>query len=371
MLIGDKGKYIGMIMGVAFASFIMTQQPGVFQGIMKRAYSFITDMDMPDIWVMDPDVDYIDDMKTITSTKLYRVASISGVHWAKPLYKGNVQVRLGNGHIQTCNLIGIDDATLIGAPGLMLSGSIKDLRKDSGIIVNEEGANEKLSIASKPMKVGDKIEINDNYSVVVGIAKTSRTFQSLPVIFTTYSRAVSFIPPQRNVLTYVLVKANPYQDVKELCARIKEKTGLAAYTKEEFKQKTFNYYMKNTGIPINFGTSVFLGFIIGAAVAGQTFFSFITSNLRYFGVLKAMGIESMMLLKMVLLQAFVVGFLGYGLGAFGTFIFAILSKNSMLAFSFSWPLLFGSFIAVMVICFFSAFLGIRKIFKIEPAVVFS
>lgn len=371
MLVGDKGKYIGMILGVAFASFIMTQQPGIFSGIMERTYSLISDIDLPDIWVMDNDVDYIDDAKTIPETSLYRVASVEGIAWAKPMHKGNVQVRLKNGHIQNCNLIGIDDATLIGGPGLMVKGSLDNLRKDSGIIVNEEGANEKLSLNKEPLKIGDKIEINDNYAVVVGVASTSRTFQSFPVIYTTYSRAKSFVPPQRNTLTYILVKAKEGQDLKKLCQNIKKRTNLAAYTKQEFKQKTFDYYMKNTGIPINFGTSVLLGFIIGAAVAGQTFYSFITSNLRYFGLLKAMGIESKRLLLMVLLQASVVGCLGYGLGSLGTFIFAFASQKSMLAFSFSWSLLFFSFLAVMIICLFSAFLGIRKVFKIEPAIVFS
>lgn len=371
MLVGDKGKYIGMILGVAFASFIMTQQPGIFSGLMERTYSLISDIDLPDIWVMDNDVDYIDDAKTIPETYLYRVASVEGIAWAKPMHKGNVQVRLKNGHIQNCNLIGIDDATLIGGPGLMVKGSLDNLRKDSGIIVNEEGANEKLSLNKEPLKIGDKIEINDNYAVVVGVASTSRTFQSFPVIYTTYSRAKSFVPPQRNTLTYILVKAKEGQDLKKLCQNIKKRTNLAAYTKQEFKQKTFDYYMKNTGIPINFGTSVLLGFIIGAAVAGQTFYSFIASNLRYFGLLKAMGIDSKRLLLMVLLQASVVGCLGYGLGALGTFIFAVASQKSMLAFSFSWSLLFFSFLAVMIICLFSAFLGIKKVFKIEPAIVFS
>jgi putative ABC transport system permease protein len=36
MLIGDTAKYVGIIIGITFASLIMTQQPGVFVGIMQR-----------------------------------------------------------------------------------------------------------------------------------------------------------------------------------------------------------------------------------------------------------------------------------------------------------------------------------------------
>ncbi len=375
MLIGDRGKYIGIILGISFAALIMTQQPGIFLGLMERTYSFISDISLPDIWVMDPDVQYIDDTKPLTSTELERVGSIDGVEWAKPLFKGQIQVRLGNGHIQNCNVIGLDDATLIGGPGKMLEGKLEDLYQDNSVIANLEGALDKLARTlpdgSKiPLKVGDVLELNDNYSVVVGIAETSRTFQSMPILYTTYSRATAFAPPQRNVLSFILVKAKKNEDPHILANRIVEKTKLAAYTKKDFEDKTLDYYMKYTGIPINFGTSVLLGFLVGAAIAGQTFYSFTLENLRYFGVLKAMGIQSSTLLLMIILQAMIVGVIGYGLGALGTSIFAFLSRNSILAFKFSWQLMILSILGVAFICTLAALLSIRKVFKLETAIVF-
>ena len=47
--------------------------------------------------------------------------------------------------------------------------------------------------------------------------------------------------------------------------------------------------MKNTGIPINFGLSVILGFMVGAAIAGMMFYNFTHDNIMQFGALKAMG----------------------------------------------------------------------------------
>ena len=49
------------------------------------------------------------------------------------------------------------------------------------------------------------------------------------------------------------------------------------------------YYLMYTGIPINFGITVFLGFLVGTAIAGQTFYNFTIENLKQFGALKAMG----------------------------------------------------------------------------------
>ena len=41
--------------------------------------------------------------------------------------------------------------------------------------------------------------------------------------------------------------------------------------------------MEKTGIPINFGITVVLGFIVGTAIAGQTFYLFTVENLKQFG----------------------------------------------------------------------------------------
>lgn len=377
MLVGDKGKYLGIILGLSFASLIMTQQPGVFTGIMTRAYSFVTDVNLPDIWVMNPKVQFIDDVKPMPGTKLYRVASVEGVAWAKPLFKGSIQARLHSGTFQTCNIIGIDDVTMIGGPAVMLSGKLEDLRQANSIIVNEEGANDKLAHPPKtpggpklPLKIGDTLELNDHRAVVVGIARTTRTFQSQPIIFTTYSRATSFVPQQRNLLSYILVKAKEGQNLNELTQRITRITGLKALEADQFKAATFNYYLKYTGIPVNFGVSVLLGFLVGAAIAGQTFYSFTQQNLRFFGLLKALGVPDRTLLNMIIFQALLVGFIGYGLGIGITAVFSYTTANTMIAFRFPWQLFVFSLAGVTLLASLAALISIRVVRKLEPAIVF-
>ena len=377
MLMGDRGKYLGIIMGLTFASLIMTQQPAIFVGLMMRTFSFISDLGLPDIWVMDPKVQFVDDIKPLQDTKLYRVRGVAGVKWAMPLYKGLLKARLDNGTFQTCNVIGLDDATLIGGPPVMLVGKLKDLRRSDGVIVDIDGATDKLAKPPMvpggkptPLKIGDTLELNDNRAIVVGIAKTTKTFQSQPVIYTTYSRAVRYAPRERKMLSFVLVKAMPGEDIPTLTRRIRKATGLAAYSRKEFIDLTWNYFMKNTGIPITFGTSVALGFIVGAAIAGQTFYNFTLENLRQFGVLKAMGASNWTLLRMILLQAILVGSIGYGLGVGLTALFGYATRNTILAFKFPWQLLAFGGAGVTLICIFAAIISIRKVIKLEPAIVF-
>ena len=375
MLMGDRSKYLGIIMGLTFASLIMTQQPAIFVGLMTRSFSFISDVGLPDIWVMDPKVQFVDDVKPLQDTELYRVRGVSGVDWAMPLYKGLIKARLTNGNFQTCNVIGLDDATLIGGPPEMLEGRLEDLRRADSVIVDRDGAKEKLGLKGPdghrfPLKVGDLLELNDHRAIVVGIAKTTRTFQSQPVVYTTYSRAKNMAPRERKLLSFILVKAKPGVDPKDLTRTIESHTGLAAYTQKGFQDLTYNYYMKNTGIPINFGISVALGFLVGAAIAGQTFYSFTLENLRQFAVLKAMGAGNGTLLMMILLQAFIVGIIGYGLGVGLTSVFGWAMRNTILSFRFPWQLLLFSGVGVMLICLMAAGISIRKVMTLEPAMVF-
>ena len=377
MLIGDRGKYLGIIMGLTFASLLITQQSSIFTGLMTRTYGAITDLSQPDIWVMDAKVQFIDDVKPLQDTELFRIRSIEGVEWAVPLYKGLLKARLENGNYQICNVLGLDDATLIGGPPFMIEGKLSDLRMQDAIVVNDVGARTRLAKPPKvrggkrePLKIGDVLEINDHRAVVVGICRVSRTFQSQPVVFTTYNRATTFAPKERKLLSFILVKAGKGEDLGALSKRIRERTGLAAYSAQEFKDLTYGYFMKYTGIPINFGIAVALGFIIGTAIAGQTFYNFTLENMRYFGTLKAMGATNGILLRMILLQALLVGLLGYGLGVGGAALFGYVLGGTELAFRLTKDLLVFSGSAISLICVLSALLSIRKVIKLEPAIVF-
>jgi putative ABC transport system permease protein len=376
MLIGDKAKYIGIIIGLTFASLLITQQSAIFAGMMTRTFSFLSDVGLPDVWVVDPEVQYIDDIKPLQDTEVYRVRSVQGVQWAVPLYKGTLAARMDDGTFQSCIMVGLDDETLIGGPPTMVRGKLSDLRRADGIIVDAVGASGKLARRlpngkKTPLRIGDSVELNDNRAVVVGICQVTQTFQSNPVIYTTYSRATTFAPQMRKMLSFVTAKAKPGENLDALCERIGQQTGLKAYTRDQFKLLTFFYYLKYTGMPVNFLTAVALGFIVGITISGQTFYNFTLDNLRYFGTLKAMGATNAMLLRMILLQALVVAGIGYGLGVgAASFWGSFVSDHTQLAFKLPWQLLVISAIAVLFICLTSAALSIRKVMKLEPAVVF-
>ena len=357
MLVGDRAKYLGIIMGLTFASLLITQQAAIFVGLMGRTYGAISDIGLPDIWVMDSKVQFIDDIKPLQDTVLFRVRGVEGVKWAVPLYKGLLKARLDNGTFQTCNVVGLDDTTLVGGPAEMVVGNLSDLRRADSVIVDDVGAATKLAHIAPdgklvPLRMGDTLELNDHRATVVGLCRVSRTFQSQPVVYTTYGRATLFAPRERKMLSFVLAKVRPGLNPLEVCSRIQQQSrgsrgesGLAAFTQQGFINKTWWYFFANTGIPINFAISVALGFVVGTAIAGQTFYSFTLENLKQFGALKAMGTPNGTLLRMILLQAMIVGIIGYGLGMGLACASGWGARNSELAFVLPWQLMIGTGLA--------------------------
>jgi putative ABC transport system permease protein len=84
-----------------------------------------------------------------------------------------------------------------------------------------------------------------------------------------------------------------------------------------------------------------------------------------------MGASDGRLCRMLLLQALTVGMIGYGCGVgLSTLFGLVLIKRCMPPFHMPWQLLIGVLGVVLFICLLAASLGIRKLNRLEPAVVF-
>ena len=204
MLIGNRVKYLGIVFGVMFAALLIAQQSSIFCGLMSLTVSQIRDVEGPGIWVMDKNVQFVDDIKPLADTCLFRVKGVSGVEWAVRFYKGLARARMEEGDYHQMILLGMDDATLVGAPEGVFMGSIADLRKPDAVIMDDAGYQ--LIWPGEPFRLGRVFEMNDRRAVLVGITKARRTFQSFPIIYTRYSQAVLFAPPERKVLSFVLAQ---------------------------------------------------------------------------------------------------------------------------------------------------------------------
>lgn len=368
MLFGDRAKYLMLLCGLTFSVMLIVQQGSIFWGLMMWSQASISNVNVP-IWVTDPGIAQVDEVKPIASTAVDRVRSVDGVEWAVPLYKGLLRARLASGDYHQITLTGLESSTLIGRPAEVLEGRFEDILQPDAVVL-DQWAVDRMGGPSV-VTVGTVFELNDKLARVVAIAKTQKSFTNIPVVYTTYERALRYVPRERRALSYVLAKSKDGVPVEDVIQRIRAQTGLGAFTEEDFGLKTIMWVLKNTGIGINFGTTILLGFIVGMAIAGQTFYLFTVENLRQFGALKAMGASGFTLARMILLQAFTVGLTGYGLGIGLATVFGFLTaRGGNLPFVETWQLLLLVLVALLTICTFSALISIVKLARLEPAIVF-
>jgi putative ABC transport system permease protein len=372
MLIGNRGKYYAIVFGIAFACMLMAQQAAIFVGLMRNTTSQIRDIQGADIWVMDPSVEFVDDITPLSDNAVYQVRGVPGVAWAVKLYKGTARAQFHEGHYKQFIVLGLDDQTLVGAPQQMLVGSLADLRRPDAVIMDEFGF--RYLWPGQPLAAGKTFEMNDHRAEVVGICVASPTFQTFPVIYTSYTLALKFAPQERRVVSFLLAKAQPGAPPAEVCERIQRQTGLLAVTNQNFAWMTISYYLRRTGIPINFGTTVMLGFVIGASIAGQSFYLFTLGNLKQYGALKAMGTSNIRIVGMVLIQGVFVGVIGYGIGLGMASMLDILMRLSLksvpLTQFMAWQILVGTAVAVAIIMTGTTLLSLRRVLLLEPATVF-
>lgn len=369
MLTGDKQKFFGLVFGIAFSTLLITQQLTIFVNLLERGASGAYNVAEAEVWVMDPVSRTTDLAYAMPSTALDKVRSVPGVEWAVPHLRANAAVRTRDGDLEQVAIIGVDDATLIGLPKGMVEGSVDVLSQPDSVIIDDVGTTRMFPDASP---VGERLELNDQRAVIRGVADAIPSFTSTVVLYTKYSQALRYVPGTRNRLSFVLVGAADGIDAKTLSERIEAQTGLKAQTRDEFASDGIDFIIENTGIPLNFGITVFLGFVVGVAIVGLTFSLFIRDNIRQFGALKAIGVTNGKIARMVAVQAGLVGIVGYGLGVLGTvfFIWGFSNDPTFKGFYIPWQIPLLSLVAVFVILGLTGWLAMRNVLRTEPAAVF-
>ena len=377
MLFGDTGKYLMLVAGLVFATFLMAQQAAVFCGLMSWTTATLKNVPAP-IWVVEKKVEQVNETNPLLDTDVARVRSVDSVAWASPIYSGIQRVRLANGNFKMIQLVGIDATTLAGAPTKLLQGRLEDLRLPHAVIIDDLGRKRLASEKGREVKLGDVFELNDQEARVVGIADAMMSFTGGPYVWTTYERALQYTPVQRKMLQAVIAAPKAGISDEQAVADIERETGLRAFLNRGFgdSDKDFNtstvwWYVRNTGIPISFGITVVVGFVVGMAISCQTFYTFVMEHMKHLGALKAMGASNWTLCMMLVTQAFTVGFVGYGIGMFLTASFArVALANKQPPFYMPTQVPIAVLGVLLFICGFSALLGIWRVARLEPAMVF-
>jgi putative ABC transport system permease protein len=355
-----------LLVGITFAVFLMIEMTSLFSGILGRASATVINIGAT-IWVMDPAIQTVANTIPLPDYVLAEVRSIPGVKYAVPLYSGGSLLKLGNGTYQAVNIIGLDDTSLFGRPEL-LDGKIEDIFAENGFIAIRDSEFYKLG---NP-KIGAEFELNEHRGVIRGIGHVASSgLFGVPTLYTTYNRALQYIPNSRFTISYLLVEPKTPADIPSIKKSVLA-AGYLALTKDDFIQKISSFYKYQTGIGTNMLMMTVVSFIIGLSISGQTFYTFILENLEKFGALKAIGAKRGELVSMILFQSSFVALTGYGLGVGLCSLMIWLARLYLPDYAAitTYLNLILAFVMVVIIAAFSSYFGVRRVLKIEPFDIF-
>src|SRR5579862_5303314 len=220
LLINDRTKFAALLVGITFAVFLMIEMTSLFAGILNRSSATVNNIGAS-IWVMDPAVQTVANTIPLPDSVLDEVRSLPGVKYAVPLYSGGALLKLRDGTYQAVNVVGLDDTSLFGRPQVV-SGNIEDIFAENSFIAVKDSEFRKL----EDPKIGTEFELNNHRGVIIGIARVASSgLFGVPTLYTTYNRALQYIPQSHFTISYLLVEPKTPADV----ATIKQQVAAAGY----------------------------------------------------------------------------------------------------------------------------------------------
>jgi putative ABC transport system permease protein len=413
MLKGDRSKYMGLLFGITFTSFLVTFAGSYFCGFMTRGFALISENPAADVWVMDPAVESTELTTNIPGWALSRVRSVDGVASAVPLGLATADARFPNGRFQSFQLIGVDDATLFGLPALQDGVSPAVLRTPDAVVVDPGGTDGKLEtptnttdqwpygkphlrasenevaptvfyrlipdsfkphlgVPTRELTAGDELLVNDHRVMVRGRSNALPRFPPRPLMYTTLSNVSRMLPPERLLLTFVLANAAPGVSKRELAARIQAQTGLRARSSDDFISDTVYWFLVNSEDVGDMASMISIAMSVGFGVTGVMLYMFTREALKQYAVLKAMGANSRMLLSMIFAQTAFCALVGTGLGLG---LCAIVGQIAIWEFGYPFRMMWFTPVvgglSVLLVSLVAAAISARPVLKLEPGVVFA
>jgi len=364
-LFNDKTRLAITLVGIMFAVVLMTAQIGAYMAFVSNASQLI-DNSPADIWITAKNTVNVDSAKPFSENKINKVRETRGVLWIEKIAQTWGLMKLKSGGTESVQIIGFDTESGVGGPWRMKEGNIKDVKVGNSIIIDES------SLRRLGVKLGDKVEIFDKQTEIVGISQGVRSFTTYPIAFTSYKTAKKFSRiMEDNQTTFVLVKLELGVNANEVVEKLREKmSGVDVYTKEQFSRKTRMYWSIQTGMGLGVGITVLLGFIVGTVVVGQTIYSSTMEHIREFGTLKAIGATNLDIYKIILQQAIINASIGYALGLLFTLLTKNLYERLGVVLILTPKLLISMFFITSIMCIISSFISIQKAAKVDPVIVF-
>ena len=364
-LFHDQIRLAATLTGIAFSVVLMVVQWGLFKGF-STSTSQIIDHSGADLWVTAKNTAYLEQAIPFNERKYYQVLATPGVAKAEKYIVRFSIWKMASGRAESVAVVGCDPDSPMGVPFHLVEGDAEQLKQPNAVIVDRIYMG-KLGVE----KLGDEAEINGNKVKVVGLTDGIRAFTTSPYVYARFKRAQDFSVIPVDQTNFVLVKAAPGVDVRQLKEELKARLpDNDVFLTEEFSKSTQHYWMFTTGAGIAVLMAAMLGLVVGIAIVAQTIYATTMDHIREYGTLKAMGAPNSYVLGVILQQAAIAAVMGYAIGMGIAVVVVHSSAKGGANILLDWQTAVGMFFLTNVMCGLAAVVSVKKILGLDPAMVF-
>lgn len=357
----DRVRFFATLIGVAFSVFLMGGQTAIYQGATKTITT-IVDNSHADIWIMPVGSQSLEEaLPLLTEADRQSALSTPGVESVTPLVTQFTIWQQTSGETNTIVLVGSEPGSNGPQPfedaAPLLNMSSKDVVVDK-LYLNTLGVTGKGSLGS----------IMDHRVSVGAVNQGFRSFTRAPYVFVKPDKAREYLslPPRQS--TFLLVDVDRSASIPQVQANLaKRLSNVEVLTQAEFRTRTLDRWLNQTGAGRALIIGSILGAVIGAAIIAQTMNMSVREHLTEFAILRAMGSTKRYVQGIVVTQVIAITIVGVAVALGLLCILAPISESSPLRLLVSAKQLTLVAVSTLIIGLLSSMSALRKVTKIDPA----
>jgi len=321
--------------------------------------------------VVSQNVPNLDFSQPFPAYRINRIRALDEVLWAEKIHVWFAFLKLADGRREQAQVIGFNPDTGIGGPWSMVNGSPADV-KGGNYIIMDQSSQQRLG----KLEPGSMWELNlfrEQSFKLVALSREALSFTTIPVIFTSYNVIDQNLMGTdfEGQTSFIVVKLKDPARVAEVLQSLRSALpDNDVYSKQEFIDRTVNYWTIQTGMGMAFFLTAILAVLIGGAIVGQTIYASTMEHLRDFGTLKAMGAQNSDINLVILTQAAVSAALGFAIGVAVTFASRGGIESAGVSMQLPLILFVAVFAIMMATCLAAAYISVRKVRMLDPVMVF-
>lgn len=304
ILLREKGKHAGMVIGVAMALFLALLQFGFYRGFQKDI-TIVADSIEADLWVSQSPLlvfDYVahfDDLPRLDLLGDEGVEAVAGlvVEWVRLR-------RAGDGATDSAQLVGFDFHGGVAADFGVEGGiHLPSALAVPGHVLADEKHLDRVLAAEARGTAAPGLEVAGRHARVAAVMRDRKLFSTACLILTDLDNARRFLSFPAHRVSYLAVKCRAGADARAVQARLQAwLPHLRVWTAREFHDLTQDYWTRLTGMGPVLLLSAALAALVGFLTVFLSFSQLTAEKLPVYAAMKAMGASTAELCGMALLQ---------------------------------------------------------------------